>query len=1248
MQPPPTGERFVPGCDGPGIHLEHLHRYLAAAELVDGRVLDLGCGVGYGARRFGRRAREVVAADRSLVALRYARSQFGASHVHHLATDARILPFATSSFDWVVCFEVIEHLTEGGELLDEVGRVLRPEGRLLLSTPNRPVYSEARGYVNPFHFREYDVEGLRGLLAARFRSVHIFGQRLVAGSVSWELGREEPVRRVYALRAESRLAGAYQDSGEPTYLLAFCALRRGIAPPQVFDSLLSGKLDAFLEEHAERLHEVEEVVRAEYESASSRMAEQLARFDGRIRELGTEVERREATRRDEVARLSLELAAERTLRDLAERRSEADPAELAALRERVLQLLGEFEESIRLLDERTASLESRRMAEVDTLREELEAVRARAASLDTAVDSLSLALELRGEVERRLEGPMPSTPEQAAEPASEESLEELHATLEAVRRDLYWSYARWQDREKQLASIHGSGMWRWWMRYHAVRRGLRLAVTSPLRAAAGVPALVGRSVAPLGLLVTRSLGWCYLGVWTAGALLASRAPGRRRAAMGEADLGREVRAYPSRRPRVLLVSPYKLHPPDHGGGVRILNLVRRLSRHCDLHLLIFDQDGEDAEQRAALDPYARTIRFHHWRPAFRRDPWGLVPRGAQLFADDEAARAIDEILDRERIDILQLEYTELGQYGMRDFARAKVVLTEIDVSFRSRLRRRQAGFHHRYDLDRVFGYSLTDWMRLFRFELRVVRRADQVHVMSDEDGAYLARYLTRGWEDLQVVPNAVDLDEYRPPPDPGVRGHRLLFVGNFEHIPNLDALDYLVEEIWPEVRRRVPKAELLVVGARASHAVGRHDGRDGVIVVGRVPETLPYYQRCHALVAPIRAGSGTRLKILEALACGTPVVTTSIGAEGIDGTPGRDFLIADSAAEMADAIHELLTDDALCARLARHGRRLVEAAYCWDRSAELALAGYARLLTDGERAAERLPAPRGAAPPLDVSVVVPTRAGGELLTRCLSAVRAQRTRRSVEIVCVDSGSPPQDLAAMEGRGARIVPIDPDQFNHGLTRDLGAAQSRGRVVVFLNQDAVPCGEDWLEKLLAPLGEDRACAAVQGAILEVPDRGQRFYWDSGGERFYFTRESRRWIARYHGIGFSTVNAAIRREVWERYPFGWAPIMEDKKWQRCVVDAGYRIAVADGAAVHHTHDYGMRALVRRCHSEGYGWRIVGERYTLGDMLRDAWQPRMLSELARGVVRGEVRTLAEALFPWVRPWMVYRGNRWGRGVRL
>jgi len=287
-------------------------------------------------------------------------------------------------------------------------------------------------------------------------------------------------------------------------------------------------------------------------------------------------------------------------------------------------------------------------------------------------------------------------------------------------------------------------------------------------------------------------------------------------------------------------------------------------------------------------------------------------------------------------------------------------------------------------------------------------------------------------------------------------------------------------------------------------------------------------------------------------------------------------------------------------------------------------------------------------------VILPTRRGGELLARVVAAIRAQRTGIPVEIVVVDSGSPPAELESLRAAGVRVLEIPPASFDHGATRDLGAAAASGEWLVFLNQDAVPADDLWLEHLIAPFASTAAPVAVQGAIREMPPEwlaelgGRRFFWDSCGPRFYFTRESEAWIARHGGIGFSTVHCAILRTAWTEQPFGKAAILEDKLWQRGATERGWAIVEAPEAVVFHTHDYGWRALVRRCLSEGYGWRLVGERYPVGAALRDLVQRTVWREWWRGLRAGEMRRAAEVFFPFLRPLALWWGNRWAGGVRL
>ena len=181
-----TGERFIPGVPGE-IWYEHWHRYHFAAPLVAGReVLDIACGAGYGSALLARRAAHVTGADISLAAVDHARARYASmANVEFRQADCAALPFTDASFDAVVSFETIEHIAAQEAFLVEVRRVLRPDGLVILSCPNKVEYTDKRGWTNEFHVRELYRDELAALIAPRFAHAAWYGQRPSFYSVVW-------------------------------------------------------------------------------------------------------------------------------------------------------------------------------------------------------------------------------------------------------------------------------------------------------------------------------------------------------------------------------------------------------------------------------------------------------------------------------------------------------------------------------------------------------------------------------------------------------------------------------------------------------------------------------------------------------------------------------------------------------------------------------------------------------------------------------------------------------------------------------------------------------------------------------------------------------------------------------------------------------------------------------------------------------------------------------------------------------
>jgi glycosyltransferase involved in cell wall biosynthesis len=209
-----------------------------------------------------------------------------------------------------------------------------------------------------------------------------------------------------------------------------------------------------------------------------------------------------------------------------------------------------------------------------------------------------------------------------------------------------------------------------------------------------------------------------------------------------------------------------------------------------------------------------------------------------------------------------------------------------------------------------------------RLEHWAARAYDLVVTPSPQDALMLPGHVS-------VIPNGVDTERFQPSPLPSEP--RVVFTGALHTLPNRDGIVWFCSEIWPRVRAEVPQAQLDIVGSRPPGNVAALDQLDGVSVHADVPAVAPFLERARVAVAPLRIGSGSRLKVLEALAAGRPTVGTAIGVEGLDVRAGDHLLVADEPEAFARAVVTLLADDGTAQGLARTGRELIDAAYSWPR-----------------------------------------------------------------------------------------------------------------------------------------------------------------------------------------------------------------------------------------------------------------------------------------------------------------------------
>jgi len=394
-----------------------------------------------------------------------------------------------------------------------------------------------------------------------------------------------------------------------------------------------------------------------------------------------------------------------------------------------------------------------------------------------------------------------------------------------------------------------------------------------------------------------------------------------------------VHVFAGRRPigarRVAVVSPYLPFPLAHGGAIRIFNLLREAARQADVYLFAFAEQEKGPEVAPLLGFCARVILVQtpRWEPSRLLR---VLPRGVGKFQSPVMESVVGEVARRERIGIVQMEYSQLAGLGARlDQKAGRTVLVAHDVTFDlyRQLRGRSAGG--------AWVAAAIEELRWRRHELGRARRYDRVIVMSDEDKSRLARAgLTAGA--LRVVENGVDLARFRPAP-PAAGPPEALFIGSFRHFPNLLGYRFLVEEVWPELGRIGAGVRLTVVaGADPDYYWRLHTGEarpappPGVEVLAFVEDVRPLYERAAVVVAPLVVSAGTNVKVLEALAMERALVSTTAGVAGLGLTSGQEVLLADAAKEFAAAVLALLDDPRRRAEMAARGRAFVEARYGWD------------------------------------------------------------------------------------------------------------------------------------------------------------------------------------------------------------------------------------------------------------------------------------------------------------------------------
>lgn len=400
--------------------------------------------------------------------------------------------------------------------------------------------------------------------------------------------------------------------------------------------------------------------------------------------------------------------------------------------------------------------------------------------------------------------------------------------------------------------------------------------------------------------------------------------------------------------KILIIADYLPYPLIGGDRIRIYNLLCRVARHHEVSLVAFLDNPDDAVDGVKhLKQFCARVEAVNFRTRSRlaRVPglFGYVVAGKppelKLLHSEEFVEKIKHLVSMTDFDIVQIEHSRMGLY---------LETLPLNMRFKSILM-----FHNftsqQYGrvshVEKRWGRKLRTWansVAMGYWEPRYAEKFDRCTTVSKADQELLMKANPR--LQVDVIPNGVDIEKYQPLPLPPENSSpSLLFIGNMEYPPCVDAVLYFCMEIFPRILRLIPNVELWIVGRDPQSEVLQLNGGN-IHVTGRVEDVIPYYQQCHVCIVPLRAGGGTRLKILEAMALGRPVISTMIGCEGLNVIDGEHLLIDDDPYQFADKTIRLLLDQELCQRIAINGRKLVEEQYDWDKVAGKLMQVYTDML----------------------------------------------------------------------------------------------------------------------------------------------------------------------------------------------------------------------------------------------------------------------------------------------------------------
>ena len=379
--------------------------------------------------------------------------------------------------------------------------------------------------------------------------------------------------------------------------------------------------------------------------------------------------------------------------------------------------------------------------------------------------------------------------------------------------------------------------------------------------------------------------------------------------------------------KILHLFPYVPLPPTFGGALRVYHILDHLYKNYeDLYLAGFNKKGELELLRNEFPNIKGGLHFEEKE----KTPFERINQLLSFFSSHSYwynfissksfQRDLNKLLKEEDFDIVLTEFASMGNFELETDA-----ITILDA--------------HNVEYDNFRRMSTLNWSFLRKKfyeseykkvkseEIKTFNKYDVVFATSERDKEIIKSHANETKH--YVIPNGVDTSFFSPNHDVKPEPYNIVFTGAMSYLPNQDGILFFLEKVFPFIKKEVPEAKIYVVGSKPPDRLKKY-ASDDVIITGFVDDVRPYIDKSSVFVVPLNMGSGTRLKVVEAMSMKKPIVSTSIGCEGIEVEDGTNIIIRDEPEEFANAVIELMNNEKLSQKLVRNGFDLVKSKYDWS------------------------------------------------------------------------------------------------------------------------------------------------------------------------------------------------------------------------------------------------------------------------------------------------------------------------------